>query len=60
MVPVAEKGNISGVVSWRHGGKLEEGGHEFLLGRVTVSFIVQTSTHLKRKGGTIGTIGTTI
>lgn len=60
MVPVAEKGDISGVVSWRHGGKLEEGRHEFLWGGVTISFIFQTSTHLKRKGGTIGTIGTTI
>lgn len=40
MVPAAEEEDISGVVSWRHRGRLEKEGHEFFLGRMTVSFIV--------------------
>lgn len=59
MVPVAEKGDSSGVASWRHGDKLEKEGHEFVLCRVSMSFIVQTDTHLKIKGGTISAIATT-
>lgn len=59
MVPVAEKGDSNGVASWRHGGRLEKEGHEFVLGRVSMSFIVQTDTHLKIKGGTISVTATT-
>lgn len=58
MVPVAEKRDISGIMSWRHGRRLEKEGHELFLGRATMSFIVQTGTYLKIKGGFISAIAT--
>lgn len=60
IVPVVEKVNISEVVNQRCGGKLRQGGQECILGRVSILFIVQTSTQLERKGGTVHATGTTI
>lgn len=57
-VPVAEKVDISSIMSWRHGRRLEKARHEFLLGRASAIFIVQTGIHLKIKGSAIGATGT--
>lgn len=59
-MPVADKMNISEVVNWRCGGKLRQGGQGCILGRVSMLFIVQTSTQLERKGGTVHATGTII
>lgn len=59
-MPVAEKVNISEVVNRRCGGKLRQGRQECILGRVSILFLVQTSTQLERKGGTVHATGTAI